>query len=68
MMVPQEGEREFLERRYRESFEAAQRASDPALVRAYQGFAEQYKNALARLSIDQGVARGVSPSATTQAD
>lgn len=52
-MVPREGEREFLERRYRESIEAAKRSSDPALVRAYQGFADQYHDALARLSIEQ---------------
>jgi len=53
MVIPKESEREFLERRYRESIEAAQRSSDPALVRAYRGFAEQYRNALARLSIEQ---------------
>ncbi|WP_016747750.1 hypothetical protein [Rhizorhabdus wittichii] len=39
-------DREYFERRHRESLQRADDASDPALAAIYRGFAEHYSNAL----------------------
>lgn len=51
-MKPRESERQFLERRLRESQEAARRATEPELIKAYEGFARQYAEALDRLDAE----------------
>ena len=39
-------DREYLERRYRESLERAEVASDPGIAQVHREFAEQYAKAL----------------------
>lgn len=56
-MKPRESERQFLERRLRESREAARRASDPVLISAHEGFARRYSEALERLNAGAREAR-----------
>lgn len=48
--MPQSAEREYLERRRRESLEKARAASDPAIARIHQDFAGRYAAALAERS------------------
>ncbi len=41
-----QGDREYFERRIRESIERAERTSDPALAAIYRSFATHYSRAL----------------------
>lgn len=41
-----ENSRGYLEQRYRDSIERAEKASDPAIARVYREFAEKYAQAL----------------------
>ncbi len=45
-------DRDYLERRHRESRERAEAASDPAVARIHQQFAEQYAKKLERAPRD----------------
>ncbi|WP_213979684.1 hypothetical protein [Sphingomonas sp. dw_22] len=46
--MPQSADREYLERRHRQSLERARAASDPAIARVHENFAGRYAAALAR--------------------